>query len=97
MLLVAEKNLNNILLIVYLLICSCEFFILTHIFIFLAGHAFEARIYAENVPKGFLPATGVLNHYRPVAVSPSGEVQNRVYKCFFSILWKVFFFSLLDI
>ncbi|XP_058740678.1 methylcrotonoyl-CoA carboxylase subunit alpha, mitochondrial-like [Vicia villosa] len=28
------------------------------------GHAFEARIYAENVPKGFLPATGVLHHYR---------------------------------
>ncbi|QHO52535.1 hypothetical protein HN51_021456 [Arachis hypogaea] len=27
------------------------------------GHAFEARIYAENVPKGFLPATGVLHHY----------------------------------
>lgn len=40
----------------------------------LAGHAFEARIYAENVPKGFLPATGVLNHYRPVAVSSSGAV-----------------------
>lgn len=24
------------------------------------GHAFEARIYAEDVPKGFLPATGTL-------------------------------------
>ncbi|XP_048140745.1 methylcrotonoyl-CoA carboxylase subunit alpha, mitochondrial isoform X3 [Rhodamnia argentea] len=32
----------------------------------LLGHAFEARIYAENVSKGFLPATGVLHHYRPV-------------------------------
>ncbi|KAG8485514.1 hypothetical protein CXB51_019053 [Gossypium anomalum] len=31
----------------------------------LSGHAFEARIYAENVPKGFLPATGVLHHYHP--------------------------------
>ncbi|KDO68658.1 hypothetical protein CISIN_1g0415182mg, partial [Citrus sinensis] len=35
----------------------------------LLGHAFEARIYAENVPKGFLPATGVLHHYHPVPVS----------------------------
>ncbi|MEZ5791939.1 MAG: acetyl/propionyl/methylcrotonyl-CoA carboxylase subunit alpha [Nitratireductor sp.] len=26
------------------------------------GHAFEARIYAEDVPKGFLPATGTLHH-----------------------------------
>jgi 3-methylcrotonyl-CoA carboxylase alpha subunit len=25
------------------------------------GHAFEARIYAEDVPKGFLPATGTLD------------------------------------
>ena len=28
----------------------------------IAGHAFEARVYAEDVPKGFLPATGVLDH-----------------------------------
>ncbi|XP_010652000.1 methylcrotonoyl-CoA carboxylase subunit alpha, mitochondrial isoform X4 [Vitis vinifera] len=35
----------------------------------LLGHAFEARIYAENVSKGFLPATGILHHYRPVPVS----------------------------
>lgn len=28
----------------------------------LAGHAFEARLYAEDVPKGFLPATGRLTH-----------------------------------
>ena len=26
------------------------------------GHAFEARVYAEDVPKGFLPATGTLEH-----------------------------------
>ncbi len=26
------------------------------------GHAFEARLYAEDVLKGFLPATGTLNH-----------------------------------
>ncbi len=28
------------------------------------GHAFEARVYAEDVPKGFLPATGTLEHLR---------------------------------
>ena len=30
--------------------------------IMLSGHAFEARLYAEDVPKGFLPATGTLTH-----------------------------------
>jgi len=30
----------------------------------LTGHAFEARLYAEDVPKGFLPATGTLSHLR---------------------------------
>jgi len=39
----------------------------------LAGHAFEARIYAENVQKGFLPATGVLHHYH-VPVSSEGQI-----------------------
>jgi 3-methylcrotonyl-CoA carboxylase alpha subunit len=28
----------------------------------LSGHAFEARLYAEDVPRGFLPATGRLAH-----------------------------------
>ena len=28
------------------------------------GHAFEARVYAEDVPAGFLPATGRLAHVR---------------------------------
>jgi len=28
----------------------------------LKGHAFEARLYAEDVPAGFLPATGTLQH-----------------------------------
>lgn len=28
----------------------------------LSGHAFEARLYAEDVPAGFLPATGRLSH-----------------------------------
>ncbi|MDT8327344.1 MAG: biotin carboxylase N-terminal domain-containing protein [Roseovarius sp.] len=30
----------------------------------ISGHAFEARLYAEDVPKGFLPATGRLAHLR---------------------------------
>ncbi|MEO0664051.1 MAG: 3-methylcrotonyl-CoA carboxylase, partial [Planctomycetota bacterium] len=28
----------------------------------MTGHAFEARLYAEDVPSGFLPATGTLTH-----------------------------------
>ncbi|GAA0141591.1 ligase [Lithospermum erythrorhizon] len=44
----------------------------------LIGHAFEARIYAENVPKGFLPATGTLHHYCPVQVSASVRVETGV-------------------
>jgi 3-methylcrotonyl-CoA carboxylase alpha subunit len=28
----------------------------------ITGHAFEARLYAEDVPRGFLPATGKLQH-----------------------------------
>ncbi|MGB0960869.1 MAG: acetyl-CoA carboxylase biotin carboxylase subunit, partial [Halocynthiibacter sp.] len=28
----------------------------------ITGHSFEARLYAEDVPKGFLPATGTLTH-----------------------------------
>ncbi|MBB1496836.1 acetyl/propionyl/methylcrotonyl-CoA carboxylase subunit alpha [Paracoccus sp. MC1862] len=30
----------------------------------ITGHAFEARLYAEDVPAGFLPATGKLAHLR---------------------------------
>ena len=37
------------------------------------GHAFEARLYAEDVPKGFLPATGRLEHLR----FPSGTAFAR--------------------
>ncbi|KAK7277620.1 hypothetical protein RJT34_22635 [Clitoria ternatea] len=43
----------------------------------LSGHAFEGRIYAENVPKGFLPATGVLQHYH-VPVSSTVRVDTGV-------------------
>ena len=40
----------------------------------LQGHAFEARLYAEDVPKGFLPATGRLRHlaFAPEARADSG-------------------------
>ncbi|CAN0898172.1 Methylcrotonoyl-CoA carboxylase subunit alpha, mitochondrial [Linum grandiflorum] len=44
----------------------------------LSGHAFEARIYAENVPKGFLPATGILHHYNPVPASSTVRVETGV-------------------
>jgi len=38
------------------------------------GHAFEARLYAEDVPKGFLPATGTLTHlaFTPQTRADSG-------------------------
>ena len=38
------------------------------------GHSFEARLYAENVPAGFLPATGTLSHlvFDPACRADSG-------------------------
>lgn len=45
----------------------------------MTGHAFEARIYAENVARGFLPATGTLHHYQPVAVSPTGAERHAIH------------------
>ncbi|XP_023750744.1 methylcrotonoyl-CoA carboxylase subunit alpha, mitochondrial [Lactuca sativa] len=44
----------------------------------ISGHAFEARIYAENVARGFLPATGVLQYFRPVPVSETVRVETGV-------------------
>ncbi|WP_425046150.1 acetyl/propionyl/methylcrotonyl-CoA carboxylase subunit alpha [Primorskyibacter sp. S87] len=40
----------------------------------ITGHAFEARLYAEDVPKGFLPATGTLTHlqFPKIARADSG-------------------------
>ncbi|WP_298842165.1 biotin carboxylase N-terminal domain-containing protein [uncultured Roseobacter sp.] len=40
----------------------------------LSGHAFEARLYAEDVPAGFLPATGTLRHlsFPPAVRADSG-------------------------
>jgi len=41
------------------------------------GHAFEARLYAEDVPKGFLPATGTLEYleFSDDARNDSGVVE----------------------
>jgi len=39
----------------------------------LDGHAFEARIYAEDPAKGFLPATGTLHHLRFPDAAPAGS------------------------
>ncbi|MBX3575807.1 MAG: acetyl/propionyl/methylcrotonyl-CoA carboxylase subunit alpha [Rhizobiaceae bacterium] len=38
----------------------------------LSGHAFEARIYAEDPAKGFLPATGTLHHLAFPGDAPAG-------------------------
>ncbi|RWM71922.1 MULTISPECIES: acetyl/propionyl/methylcrotonyl-CoA carboxylase subunit alpha [Mesorhizobium] len=37
-----------------------------------SGHAFEARIYAEDAAKGFLPATGTLHHLKFPDSAPEG-------------------------
>jgi 3-methylcrotonyl-CoA carboxylase alpha subunit len=37
----------------------------------LDGHAFEARLYAEDAAKGFLPATGTLHHLRFPSIAPA--------------------------
>lgn len=42
------------------------------------GHAFEARLYAEDVPKGFLPATGTLEHLEMPAGSEFAASPVRV-------------------
>jgi 3-methylcrotonyl-CoA carboxylase alpha subunit len=45
----------------------------------LAGHAFEARIYAEDAARGFLPATGTLQHLKfPDADSETTRVETGV-------------------
>ncbi|RVC27751.1 biotin/lipoyl-containing protein, partial [Mesorhizobium sp. M7A.F.Ca.CA.004.04.2.1] len=42
----------------------------------LVGHAFEARIYAEDAAKGFLPATGTLHHLKfPDAASEGATMR----------------------
>ena len=41
------------------------------------GHALELRVYAEDVPGGFLPSTGTLTRYRP-PVGPGIRVDDGV-------------------
>lgn len=42
------------------------------------GHAFEARVYAEDPQKDFLPATGTLTHLRPPAEGAGVRVDTGV-------------------
>ncbi|GJP35314.1 hypothetical protein CLOM_g19818 [Closterium sp. NIES-68] len=44
----------------------------------LTGHAFEARVYAENVPRGFLPAAGPLLYLRTPEPSACVRVETGV-------------------
>ncbi len=44
----------------------------------LHGHAFEARIYAEDPDAGFLPATGRINHLRLPEESPHVRIDTGV-------------------
>ena len=49
------------------------------------GHSFEARLYAEDVPAGFLPATGRLDHlwFPPIARADSGVRSGDVISPFY--------------
>jgi 3-methylcrotonyl-CoA carboxylase alpha subunit len=44
----------------------------------LSGHAFEARIYAEDASRGFLPATGKLHHLKFPEPGPALRVETGV-------------------
>jgi 3-methylcrotonyl-CoA carboxylase alpha subunit len=44
----------------------------------IAGHAFEARVYAEDPERGFLPAAGTIRHLRQPAESPHVRVDSGV-------------------
>ena len=44
----------------------------------LNGHSFEARIYAENPEKGFLPDTGKLVHIRTPEATPNVRIETGV-------------------
>ncbi len=51
----------------------------------ISGHAFEARLYAEDVPKGFLPATGTLEYlqFSETARNDSGVVEGDTISPFY--------------
>ncbi|KAI0501217.1 hypothetical protein KFK09_016160 [Dendrobium nobile] len=61
-----------------ILVANGETLPLTQSEVPLKGHAFEARVYAENVSRGFLPATGSLHYYHPVSISPTVRVETGV-------------------
>ena len=44
----------------------------------ISGHAFEARLYAEDVAKGFLPATGTLAHLSTPSCAEFGRGPVRI-------------------
>ncbi len=44
----------------------------------ISGHAFEARVYAEDPNRGFLPATGTITHLRQPSESPHVRVDTGV-------------------
>jgi 3-methylcrotonyl-CoA carboxylase alpha subunit len=44
----------------------------------ITGHAFEARVYAEDPARGFLPATGTITHLRQPPESPHVRVDTGV-------------------
>lgn len=46
--------------------------------LFINGHAFEARIYAEDPERGFLPATGRLQHLRTPTEGPHVRIDTGV-------------------
>ncbi len=46
--------------------------------IVLDGHAFEARLYAEDAARGFLPATGTLHHLKFPEAGPELRVETGV-------------------
>src|SRR5690606_14383278 len=46
--------------------------------IHLNGHAFEARLYAEDAARGFLPATGTLHHLAFPAAGSNVRIETGV-------------------
>ena len=44
----------------------------------ITGHAIEARVYAEDPSRDFLPSTGTLTHLRPPAESPHVRIDTGV-------------------
>ncbi|MGE0094710.1 MAG: acetyl-CoA carboxylase biotin carboxylase subunit [Alphaproteobacteria bacterium] len=59
-------------------VASGEKLPLTQVEIPLRGHAIEARVYAEDPARGFLPSTGSLRHLRFPKASPDLRVETGV-------------------